>query len=95
MREKIIGFLAHSPTTVLLMMTISFLGFGYFSVNLFLLFKANIDSINQFGVLAIMEGAAWQLITIIFHAILSVMFYAVWKVGERLLVDWLVGRPLE
>ena len=94
MRKPIITYLSRSPITVILMMTISFLGFGYFSVNLFLLFKANIDLINQFGVLAIMEGAAWQLLTIIFHAIVSVLFYAIWKLGERLIVDWLACRPL-
>ena len=85
-----IHYLERSPVTVLCIMTVSFLGFGYFSINLFLLFKANIDLINQFGVMAIKEGAALQLLMLLLHAFVSVLFYAVWKVGERLLVDWAV-----
>lgn len=90
MKQALIKWLIRSPLTVLCIMTISFLGFGYFSVNLFLLFKANIELINDFGLIAIKEGAAKQLITLIFSAFISVVFYAVWKVGERLLVDWAV-----
>jgi hypothetical protein len=96
MREKVINFLVRSPVTVLLLMTLSFLGFGYFSVNLFLLFKANVMFINDFGFMAIKEGAAKQLGLLLFSALVSVLFYAVWKVGERLLVDWAVNKkPLK
>jgi hypothetical protein len=90
MRKKVIHFLVRSPVIVLLVMTLSFLGFGYFSVNLFLVFKANIAFINEFGVMAIKEGAAQQLGQLLLHAFVSVLFYAIWKVGERLLVDWAV-----
>jgi len=81
------SYLMRSPFTVLCLMTVSFLGFGYFSVNLFLLFKANVELINDFGFVAIQEGAAKQLGLILFNAFVSVLFYAVWKVGERLFVD--------
>lgn len=91
MRQKIIGFLVRSPAIVLLIMTLSFLGFGYFSVNLFLLFKANVALINDFGFMALQEGAAKQLGVLFFSAFVSVLFYAIWKVGERLLVDWAVN----
>jgi hypothetical protein len=90
MREKLMGYLVRSPVTVLIIMTISFLGFGYFSVNLFFSFKANIAFINQYGFMAIKEGAVHQLGTLLLSAFVSVLFYAVWKVGERLLVDWAV-----
>jgi hypothetical protein len=90
MKQKLISFLVRSPVIVLFIMTISFLGFGYFSVNLFLLFKANVALINDFGVMAIKEGAAKQLGMLLLSAFVSVLFYAVWKVGERLLVDWAV-----
>jgi len=90
MWSSFIQYLERSPVTVLCMMTLSFLGFGYFSINLFLLFKANIDLINQFGLMAIKEGAAWQLVMLLLSAFVSVLFYATWKVGERLLVDWVV-----
>ena len=62
-------------------------------MNLFLVFKANIELINDFGVVAIMAGAAKQFALIVFNAFVSVIFYAVWKVGERLLVDWAVDTP--
>jgi hypothetical protein len=91
MRKKIIHFLVGSPVIILLLMTLSFLGFGYFSVNLFLVFKANISFINEFGVMAIQEGAAQQLGQLVLNAFVSVLFYAIWKIGERLLVDWAVG----
>lgn len=94
MQQRIVGFFARSPFLVLCVMTLSFLGFGYFSINLFLLFKANISLINQFGLVALQEGAAMQLFMLLVNALVSVIFYALWKVGERLLVDWVVGRPL-
>lgn len=91
MWSSFLCFLARSPLSVLCIMTISFLGFGYFSINLFLLFKANVDLINRFGLMAIREGAALQFVMIVFHAFVSVLFYAIWKVGERLFVDWVVA----
>ncbi len=95
MRQKVMNYLMGSPVTILCMMTVSFLGFGYFSVNLFFLFRSNVELINNFGWLALQEGAATQLFLLVGSAFVSVIFYAVWKVGERLLVDWLVGRPLD
>jgi len=90
MWSSCIQYLERSPVTLLFMMTVSFLGFGYFSINLFLLFQANIDLINRFGLMAIKEGAAWQLLMLLASAFVSVLFYAIWKVGERLLVDWAI-----
>lgn len=90
MRKKLMSFLVRSPVIVLALMTFSFLGFGYFSVNLFLVFKANVAFINEYGAMAIQEGAAQQLGQLVLSAFVSVLFYAVWKVGERLLVDWAV-----
>ena len=90
MKQKIIRFLLRSPIIVLCIMTACFLGFGYFSVNLFLLFKANIAFINKYGSMAIQEDAAKQLGSLILSVLISVLSYAFWKVGERLLVDWAV-----
>ncbi|MGS2717165.1 hypothetical protein ACVBE9_03260 [Eionea flava] len=91
MLSSFIHFLERSPIVVLCIMTVSFLGFGYFSINLFYLFEANVNLINQFGLMAIKEGAALQFVMIVFHAFVSVLFYAVWKVGERLFVDRVVA----
>lgn len=90
MWRSLMLFLARSPVTVLCIMTLSFLGFGYFSINLFFMFKANIDVINQYGVMVLKEGAAAQLLILLCNAFVSVFFYSVWKVCERLLVDWVM-----
>ena len=68
MRKKLIGFLVRSPVIILMLMTFSFLGFGYFSVNLFLVFKANVAFINEYGLMAIQEGAVQQLGRLLFNA---------------------------
>ena len=60
MKKALISYLARSPFLLLCVMTISFLGFGYFSINLFLIFKSNIELINRHGFMAIMDGAALQ-----------------------------------
>jgi len=88
MFQKLMVYLARSPITVLCVMTVSFLAFGYFSINLFLLFKANIDAINAYGFMVLKEGAAIQLLGLLANAFISVFFYSIWKVCERLVVDW-------
>ncbi|MGH1487742.1 MAG: hypothetical protein ACRBCI_16140 [Cellvibrionaceae bacterium] len=92
MREKLTSYLARSPFSTLCIMAISFLGFGYFSLNLFFLFQANISVIKEFGLLVLQEGAAIQLLTIIFNTFMSVIFYSSWKVCERLVVDWFLHK---
>jgi len=88
MRRRLLRYLARSPVSTLLLMTVFFLFFGYFSVNLFFLFKANIDLINRYGFMALRDGAALQLLNILVSGMASVLFYSGWKVCERLIVDW-------
>jgi len=90
MRQSFIRYLERSPASVLCIMTLSFLAFGYFSINLFLTFRANLELINQFGWIALQEGAAIQLAEVLSSAFASVIFYTIWKVCERLLVDWAI-----
>ncbi len=92
MKTKIITYLSRSPFSTLCVMTFCFLAFGYFSLNLFFLFQANIGAIRQFGWLILKEGAALQLLIILLNAFMSVIFYSLWKVCERLVVDWVVGK---
>ncbi len=70
-------------------MTLFFLGFGYFSVNLFFLFKANIDLVSTHGVMALRDGAAEQLILILGSGLASSVFYSGFKLCEKLIVEWL------
>lgn len=90
MRKSLISYFARSPFSLLCVMTISFLGFGYFSINLFLIFKSNIELINRHGLMAMKDGAALQLLMLLLTAFVSVVFYSLWKVVERLFVDWVL-----
>lgn len=92
MKAKITAYFARSPFSTLCVMAISFLGFGSFSFNLFFLFQSNIVLIKSFGLLALQEGAAVQLLMIIFSTFMSVVFYTIWKTCERLLVDWFLDK---
>ena len=93
MKAAIVNYLARSPFSTLCLMTVSFLAFGYFSLNLFFLFQANLAAIKNFGVMILAEGAALQFLQIIGSAFLSVIFYSISKLCERLIVDWFTQQP--
>ena len=65
---------------------LSFLLFGGGTVNLLYTLHANIELIAVHGLLALMEGAAWQLLEILFTAYLSMAAYVVFKTCEHRLV---------
>ena len=88
MRKTIIAYLARSPVSTLIAMTICFLLFGYFSINIFVLLQANIELIRSFGVRALSDGAARQFIEIVINGFASILFFSGWKVCERLIVNW-------
>ncbi|MGH1439259.1 MAG: hypothetical protein ACRBBR_04025 [Cellvibrionaceae bacterium] len=91
-RKKVVAYFAKSPFSTLCIMALSFLGFGYFSFNLFFLFQSNIVLIKSFGLLALQEGAAIQFLMIVLNTFMSVIFYTIWKICERLLVDWFLRK---
>ena len=93
MKATIVKYLARSPFSTLCLMTISFLAFGCFSLNLFFLFQANLGAIKNYGWMILADGAALQFFQIIANAFLSVIFYSIWKLCERLIVDWFTQRP--
>jgi hypothetical protein len=82
---------AHARLTFVLM-GVLFLLFGITSVNLFVLLKMNIDLFIQYGLMVIADGALEQLIELIGSAYLSLMFYLMFKVCERVLVERLTSR---
>lgn len=90
MRRYIVKFLARHPIATLLVMTICFLSFGYFSINIFVILEANLDLINRFGWRALADGAAIQFISVVLSALASVIFYSAWKVCERLIIEWTI-----
>ena len=80
---------AHHVVTFFLMGA-SFLLFGVITLNLFVLFKASIDLSLQYGVMALIDGAALQLFELILYGYLSMFFYLMFKTCERILVESLV-----
>ena len=89
-----IGFLYRQPKLTFLLMGVFFLLFGFTSVNLFVVLKANIDLFLEYGVMVIEDGALQQLVEIIGSSYLSIVFYVLFKVCERVLIERLAGKPL-
>lgn len=89
-RKPVVNYLARSPISTLVVMTICFLMFGYFSINIFVLLQANIALIRDFGLMALADGAAHQLLEIVMSGFASIVFFSGWKVCERLIVNWVV-----
>ena len=82
---------AHAWLTFGLMVTF-FLCFGVTSVNLFILLKMNLDLFVQYGLMVIEDGALEQLVDLIASAILSIIFFLLFKVCERILVERLTAK---
>ena len=92
MPKRWLDFLyAHAWLTLVLMVAF-FLCFGVTSVNLFVLLKMNIDLFIQYGLMVIEDGALEQLVDLIVSATLSIVFYLVFKVCERVLVEKLTAK---
>jgi hypothetical protein len=70
-----------------------FLVSGITSINLYIVLKANIDLFRMYGAQVIEDGALRQLLEILGTALLSLFFFALFVVCERIVVDRLT-RPL-
>lgn len=91
-REGWLDFLYRHTWLTFVAMGLSFLLFGFYSVNLFVLLKANIELILEYGMMALADGAAQQLAELLFAAYLSMLFFVAFKVCERVLVARLTRR---
>ena len=80
---------AHHVVTFFLMGA-CFLLFGLITLNLFVMFKASIDLSLQYGVMALIDGAALQMFELLVYGYLSMFFYLMFKTCERILVEGLV-----
>ncbi len=89
-----IGFLYRNPKVTFVLMGFFFLLFGFTSVNLFVVLKANIDLFIEYGAMVIEDGALQQLVEIIANSYLSIVFYVCFKICERILIERLTGKPL-
>jgi ABC-type multidrug transport system permease subunit len=89
-----IDFLYRHPKLTFLLMGMFFLLFGFTSVNLFVVLKANIDLFLEYGPMVIEDGALQQLAEIIGSSYLSIVFYVLFKICERILVERFAGKTL-
>ena len=92
MPRRWIEFLYAHPLVTFVAMVAFFLFFGVTSVNLFVLLKLNIDLFIQYGLMVIADGALEQLVDLVVSATLSILFYLVFKVCERIMVERLTAR---
>ena len=92
--RRLVAFLYAHPKLTFLLMGAFFLLFGFTSVNLFVVLKANIDLFLEYGAMVIEDGALQQLVEILGSSYLSIVFYVLFKVCERVLVERLTGKPL-
>lgn len=91
-RQRWLDFLYRHAWLTFILMGLSFLLFGFYSVNLFVLLKANVELILEYGMMAMADGAAQQLAELLFAAYLSMLFFLAFKVCERVLVTRLTRR---
>jgi hypothetical protein len=68
------------------MLCLSFAVFGAGTLNLFNLFRANIGLIADHGVMALVDGAALQLLELLATLLMSMAAYVVFKACEHSLV---------
>jgi hypothetical protein len=87
-----IQFLFRRPKLTFALMGAFFLLFGVSSVNLFVLLRLNLDLFLEYGLMVIADGALQQLIELLGSAYLSMLFYVLFRVCERVLVERLTAK---
>jgi len=76
-----------------IVMGLAFLLFGAGTVNLLMVFSANLTFIGHYGWEALMEGGARQFVELVVTGYLSMAAYVVFKTCEHRLVDDLSHPP--
>jgi hypothetical protein len=56
------------------------------------LLRANWDYIGRFGIMALRDGAAVQLLELFINGAISIFAYLLFKVTESVLVEWIKTR---
>ena len=79
--------------TAFIVMGLSFVGFGVGTVSLATLLKLHIDLVVENGWQALMDGAAMQLLELLFNAYVSMACYLIFKACEYRLVHGLSEAP--
>jgi hypothetical protein len=79
------------PIFTFLLMGVFFLLFGCTSINLYVTLRANVDLFLQYGLMVIDDGALTQLAQIIGSMCLSIFFFILFAICERILVGRLTA----
>jgi hypothetical protein len=87
MPRRWIDFLYARPRLTFVLMGVFFLLFGATTVNLFVLLKANVDLFLEYGLMVVADGALEQLVDLVGSVYLGMVFYLLFKVCERILVE--------
>ena len=87
MLKPSIAFLRRHAFLTFVLMGAFFLLSGITSINLYVVLKANIDLFRMYGATVIEDGALQQLFQIIGTALLSIVFFVLFVVCERVFVD--------
>jgi len=82
-----LAFLRAHRFVTFLLMSFSFVIFGIMTVNLFFVFKANLDFLAAHGSMALADGGFLQFLQLLLASLLALAFYLLFKVCEKILVD--------
>jgi hypothetical protein len=86
-----IAWLRRHPLLTFALMGTFFLLSGITSINLYVVLKANIDLFRMYGSQVIEDGALRQLAEIVGTAFLSILFFVLFVMCERIFVDRLTA----
>jgi hypothetical protein len=85
-RSRIKHWLYRHYLFTFILMGLSFLVFGIFSLNLIYLLKTNVELFLDYGNMALEDGALLQLMMLLGYGYLSLAFYLLFKACEHILV---------
>jgi len=91
-RRDWVYFLFRNPVVTFVLLGVFFLLFGVTSINLFFVLKANINLFLEYGLMVIEDGALEQLFELLGSAYLSMLFWILFKLCERVLIERLTKR---
>jgi hypothetical protein len=92
--QRWINFLFRHPSLTFVLMGAFFLLFGVTSVNLFVLLKMNIDLFVEYGLMVIEDGALQQLAELLGSAYLSMLFWLLFRLCERIIIERMIRARL-
>jgi len=91
-RTDWVFFLFRNPLLTFVLLGLFFLLFGLTSINLFFLLKANLNLFLDYGLMVIDDGALEQLAELLGSAYLSMLFWLLFRLCERILIERLTKK---